>query len=374
MKSELGKLTLGDSALGDSNLIITQYEYIKLDDGLQFANLKIMVNEALRIMETLNGRTLLSIDEIVKIGDSAAFNSDIMAGVLGIITVVLDVTKTDMCEMVLEGGQTIEVNGTPARGFAFIKQRGQRFDHGVGINPGDAVLFTCPDDPVITVRDIVVFDNKMFVVADTINHYFANNIIYKKSALQRLRIEGYLPSVAGLRVSDNYEGSVSLSWLPIDRSLPVDYYEVWESAVGEYIEEPITLIQNATTLTRLKLGTPYSAGRYMIGGIVQIRDSHENEGYYVIQNYFPEPGQGVLDITASEPLSTTGALGTVCNISNYYMRGTTTKPSLSIRGMPANLELFYIVRGIDMHGNAGGWSTEEYTPTLPTPPDVEGLR
>lgn len=372
--ARLGTFRLGTAILGSGIKTNTQQDYVNIADGAT-THIEIPLEDFIYTLETLNGDTLLLLTDNIILTESPTYESDYLAGVQGIITVILDITNIDWCEIVKEGGHTIAVNGTPARAFVFIKQSGQKFDYGIGITPGDAVMFSCPTDPVIEIGDEIVFNGELFIIADIINHYFANNLIYRKSALQKVRWSDTLPTITGLVASPNETGKTLLTWDVIDPQYPIDHYEIWESTGDDFGEESIISISAPGPGAVIITVGPYVVGRYTTGGRIQIIDSHGNDGYYEVLAYQNNGGVGEVIISTSVALDLTAPLGKVVNLTKYYLRETTKSNSITIKNLDPTTTYYYIVRGIDIHGNAGPWSNE-VTATADTtgPPDVEGLR
>ncbi len=358
-------ILLDAMALADS---ITFAEALVVDFDMQLAD-AISLSELLEILDEV------ALADSITLAEAASFIAEGWAGVLGRIVLRMNVVDTDFCAAVNESGQSIEINGTPARSYCFIKQTGQKFDHGVQIYPGDAVLFSCPSDVLLPeIGDVISFDGFTFNIIAQRNKYFDGNVIYIKSALQKVRTTPAIGQVQGVAASANYEGKTTLTWDELD-SLWRDHYEVWES-LSALTTNPIGLIgvNIPQTETEITLTSAYSPGEYVTRQAITIIDSTGNDGQYQIISY-QDNGGGLGQITVAGTLDDTAPLGTVQNLINHYLRDTTKANSLTIKNITPNTIYYYLVRAIDKYGNKGKWAIEAQTPVDTTkPPTVEGVR
>lgn len=373
--SGLGYFVLGAAKLGTAPKQMAIFESLGIADELEL-DIEILINEGIGFADTITevGHAIY-IEDTLGIVDSGSYKSDYMAGVYAKITVILDVTSDDFCEIVLESGQTISVNGTPARAFCFVKQTGQKFDHGVNIQAGDAVLFSCPTSPIIEVEDIIGFHVYEFKIISIIDHFFDGNLVYRKAGLRRLSGDSSLvtdlPGIIGLIASENLKGKTALTWDDIDKIYypELDYYQVWESATGGSGTAPISgFTATGPGIALIDLSEAYSAGKYTAGGLIVMQGSEGNDGDYLITSYQDNGGQGQLAITVTEAFDITAPLGTVFNATMFYMRDETKSNGLSVKNITANTVYYYLVRAIDKYGGAGEFSNEAVTPVNQTAP------
>lgn len=236
--SDLGTFRLGAAQLGHA------LGQIQCSDSLSFTDSEPILSVKAALLESISVGELVKIlaelellDSVLVSEGTIEYPTEGWAGVIGRTTLRMDVTWEDFCAMVEESGMSISLNGTPCRGFCFLKQRAQSFEPNIGILPGDAVLFTCPTDETtgfIKAGDIVDFDGATFTVQAVRNKYFDGNIIYRKSLLRKKRVEPDMPAIGNLVASANLEGKTKLTWDAIDLSIfsYFDYYEVHESTDG----------------------------------------------------------------------------------------------------------------------------------------------
>ncbi len=327
-RADLGHFRLGWGTLGAGPLRGDIREEITISDNIHIlAN--IFLTENIFITENLNGTTYAYFNETLTITEAQSYLSDYLAGVKGTIAGALDLTPTDYCATIEESGQQLYLNGIVERAHIFTKQTSQKFNIDVKILPGDAVMFTCPD-LVVVVGDEVSWDGKLFKVAESINHYFADTIMYVKHALQRVRYTQPVPQVLGLVASENLKGKTTLTWLEIN--FPTfDHYEVWESLVGGAIPDPITSILtttgtlgnivNSETITSvsttgpgpvlIETGATYAAGKYTAGETINIQGSDGNDGDYILTAYNDNGGFDELTLTLTKAWDISGALGKI---------------------------------------------------------------
>lgn len=351
-----------------------------LADSITFAE-ALVADFDMELDDTITLTELLEILDEVALADSitlaeaASFIAEGWAGVLGRIVLRMNVVDTDFCAAVEESGQSIEINGTPGRAFCFIKKVGRKYDHGVRIYPGDAVLYSCPSDTLLpAIGDTITFDGYDFTVIAQLNKHFDGNIIYIESGLQKIRSTPAIGQVQGLAASANYEGKTTLTWDDLNSEW-LDHYEVWES-LSALTTNSIGLIgvNIPQTETEITLTTAYSPGEYAAGQRITIVGSTENDGDYTIISY-QDNGGGLGQITVADALDDTAPLGTVQNLLNYYIRDKTKANGLSVKNLTPNTIYYYLVRAVDKYGNTGAWSTEAQTPVdQGTPPTVEGVR
>jgi hypothetical protein len=373
--AQLGQFTLGKAQLGASVGQLDVFETLTISEA-DVIDINLAIADALTLTELLSILSELGFADSVSFAEAATYPAqDGWAGVLGRIVLRMNVEDTDFCAAVTESGMSIEINGTPARAFCFMKQTGQKFDHGVQIYPGDAVLFSCPSDALLpAIGDVITFDGYNFTIIEQRNKYFDGNIIYIKSALQRTRTIPDIGQVQGVAASANYEGKTTLTWDEID-SLWLDHYEIWES-LSAMTTNAIGLIgvNVEQTQTEITLTTAYSPGEYVTGQSITIVDSAGNDDQYTVISY-QDNGGGLGQITVAGALETTAPLGTVQNLLNHYLRDKTKATSITIKNLTPNTVYYYLVRAIDKYNNVGRWAIEIQTPVDTTaPPKVEGLR
>ena len=371
--ARLGKFTLGKAILGKGIKTNEQREYLTVTEE-EKVRMEIPLDEFIGMVETVNGDMLINLIDSFSISEEKSYLSDYMAGIYAKITVILDVTDADFCEIVLEGGHTISVNGTAARAFCYIKQSGQKFDHGINIQPGDAVMFTCPTNPIIEVGDIITYQIYNFEIIAIIDHEFDGNLIYRKAALRKIigstSAVSDMPQVGGITASENLKGKTVLTWDDISKvNYPeLDHYEVWESTVGGSGSSNITAITPSQTQAIVTLDEAYSAGKYTVGGLVTIHDSDDNDGSYAVAAYLNSGGFGELLLTTPKELTADAPLGTLFNATKFYMRDETKSNGLSVKNIVPNTVYYYIVRAIDKYGGAGKFSVEVQTAVNQTAP------
>ena len=208
-RADIGYFTLAGATLGNQPLRGDTREEITISDSSQVVA-SLYLSEDIFIVENINGTTYAYFNDTITLSEAQSYLSDYLAGVTGTITVPIDITETDYCAMIQESGQQFLLNGVTERAHIFTKQTNQKFNIDKKILPGDAVMFTCPD-LTVAVGDEVIWDNKLFKVAESINHYFANTVIYVKHALQRVRYSQPVPQVLGLAASENLKGKTTLT-------------------------------------------------------------------------------------------------------------------------------------------------------------------
>lgn len=372
--SALGKFRLGFTSLGSAPNQSKAFETLTITDT-EALTIAVLEDETIVFLENINGTTYLYCDETITITEAQSYLSDYLAGVKGTITTLLDVTSADYCQTIIETGQLMMLNGVAERAHIFTKQTSQKFDVDVKILPGDAAMFTCPD-LVVTVGDTVIWDGKTFEVADSINHYFANTIIYVKHALQRQRYTQSVPQVLALVASENLKGKTTLTWDDVD--FPTfDHYEIWESVVGGAgtAVAIATVSDTGPGTILIQTGEVYAAGKYLAGGKITIQGSDENDGDYALTAYQDNGGYDELVLTLTEAWDITGALGYITNATHFYKIDTAKSNTLTVKNLVENSIYYYLVRAVDSYGNPGRWSNQAATPvntTKPTQP--EGLR
>lgn len=372
-KAELGYFTLGEAVLGQQPIRGDAREEITITENVK-AGLHIYIRDSIFFVETLLGKTYAFFSDEFTISDAVTYLSEYLAGAKGIITQALDLTATDFCSMVQESGQQIDLNGSVERAYVFTKQTSQNFDIGTKILPGDAVMFTCPL-LAVAVGDIVTWDGKMFRVADNINHYFANTIIYVKHALQRIRYTVPVPQVIGLVASENLTGKTTLTWIEVDFET-FDHYEIWESVAdnaGPFVITGVPLDGPGNIM--IQTNETYVAGKYLAGQKITVQGSAGMDGEYTIVAYQDNGGKDEIIINVPAVIDNSAPHGNVVNLSHYWKKDTTKSNGLSIKNLAQNVMYFYLVRAVDKYGNPGWWSNEAATPVNATkPPTPEGLR
>ena len=228
--SDLGTFQLGQVQLGASVGQIGVFDSFSTSEATA-------IDTTISIVDTLSLAELLSLEADIPLADafamaeSGSFPTEGFAGILGRIILRMDVTSVDFCAMVEESGMSVEVNDVPERAYFFIKQRGQKFDQGVEIFPGDGVMFSCPDLD-LSLGDEIKFSGLVFEITALVPHYVDGNIIYVKSACHKIRTIPDMPQVVSLVASPNLEGKTVLTWDTIDLETYewFDYYEIYESS------------------------------------------------------------------------------------------------------------------------------------------------
>ncbi len=259
--SDLGTFQLGQVQLGASLGQIGVFDEFEFSES-STVNIEMILEDAIEIAEALGLDIQVLVEDAFEFEEAGSFPAFGIAAVLGFVVLRMNITAVDFCAMVEESGMSVEINDVPARAFTFIKQSGQKFDQGVEILPGDAVMFSCGLDEKfenLTVGDEIKFDGYTFSVEAIINHYFDGNVIYRKSALRRLRVIPDMPKVIGLAASPNLDGKTTLTWDIIDKQVfpAFDHFEIFESTddVTYYLRESVK--SNSITIKNLVPNTKY---------------------------------------------------------------------------------------------------------------------
>jgi hypothetical protein len=370
---KLGAMRLGSTMLGSAKARINFEDTVTLSE-------ETVANGSIPIEDTVTPTELLSVLTTSLGFDTVSFSeyygklpAEGYMGILGKIVLRMDVDSTDFCRLVWETGQSIEINGTPSRAYLQVQQSKRNYDHGVSIYPGDAVMYSCPEDsPVLMLGDIIMHDSIYYRVIAIQHSFFNGNLIYRESGLMKIRSVPAIGRVSGLTASENLDGKTTLTWDDMDVD-SLSHYEVWEST-STITTDDITEIMLELDYTRLKLATPYVIDKYITNHLATITDSANNDGDYPVQSY-QNDGYGNGEIRIAGLMNTTAPLGTVYNMKNHYPREKTKSNSISIKNLIPNLTYFYLVRAVDVYGIKGKWSLETYTPTKsPGTRKVEGLR
>ena len=279
--SDLGRFRLGCAQLGTQLATKDVYEVVRCTDNDQItAQITTILTDALETLDASNMHFTGFLEDMLELLDSGFFPIDGWAAVVGKIVLRLDVDAVDFCAAVEESGMSIEINDVPSRAFTFIKQRGQKFDIGINIFPGDAVMFSCPDDDIYIKRgDIIKFDGQTFQIVHIINKYFDGNIIYRKSALQKVRSIPTLPTVGDIVIGDNNAGKVTLSWGNMNTNIYpwFDHFEIWEG-YGQQSFQLYAIAQSIKTFQIIGNATTWLEA----GDTIIIEGSTGNDGEYTI--------------------------------------------------------------------------------------------
>ena len=190
--SNLGTFQLGQVQLGASLGNASFFDSYSMSETI-VGELDVYLQDSYALTEVLDVEAFLELVDAYSLAESGSFPTEGWAGVLAKIVQAMDVTSIDFCAMVEESGQSLEVNSVPERAYFFIKQRQQRFTPEIEIDPGDAVMHSCPD-LVIAIGDVVTFLGIDYTIVAIIPHTINGNIIYNKSAC-KLEVEG--PSAPG---------------------------------------------------------------------------------------------------------------------------------------------------------------------------------
>jgi len=257
--SDLGTFQLGQAQLGASLGSIHAQDFFSFSDALTLDS-DVSLQDLLSIGEQLGYSLFIELADAFSFAEGGFYPTEGWAGVLGKIVLRMDVTSEDFCAMVDESGMSIEINDQPARAFCFIKQRGQKFEQGIEIYPGDAVMFSCPEDAIVLqVGDEIKFSGYIFTVEHIIDEYFDGNIIYRKSALRKIRSIPDMPQVQNLIASPNLEGKTTLTWDEIDLDVWAwfSHYEVHESTddITYFLREATK--QNSINIKNIVENTAY---------------------------------------------------------------------------------------------------------------------
>jgi hypothetical protein len=228
--SDLGTFQLGQVQLGASVGQIGLFDSFSTGEATGM-DATVSIADTLSLAEILSLELDIPLADAFAIAESGSFPTEGFAGILGRITLRMDVTSADFCAMVEESGMSVEINDTPERAYFFIKQRGQKFDQGIEIFPGDGVMFSCPDLD-LSLGDEIKFAGLVFNITALVPHYIDGNAIYVKSACRKIRTIPDMPQVIGLVASPNLEGKTTLTWDAIDLETYewFDYYEIYESS------------------------------------------------------------------------------------------------------------------------------------------------
>lgn len=269
--SDLGTFQLGQVQLGASVGQIGVTDQLGIAETLT-VDMEAFIADTLGLADVLTLSPSIPLADAFSFAEAGSFPTEGFAGILGRIVLRMDVTSEDFCAMVEESGMGIEVNDVPHRAYFFIKQRGQKFDQGIEIFPGDAVMFSCPDLD-LTVGDEIKFAGLVFELTALVPHYIDGNPIYVKSACRKIRTIPDMPQVIGLAASANLEGKTTLTWDAVDLETYewFDYYEVYQSAndVDFFLRDRT----KATSLTAKNL-TPDTVYYYKVRAI----DKYGNAG------------------------------------------------------------------------------------------------
>lgn len=189
--SDLGTFRLGHSTLGNSYGRIEFYENIGMSEQID-ANVSTTLNESLAMAELLEANISTVLAEAIAIAESAYYPTYTPAGIIGRIVTLLDITSDDFCAAVLEAGQSLEINDVPGRAFFQIQQYVRRYDREIETEPGDGIMYACPDleteDAItgesrpIQVGDVVKYQWTNYTIVAIIDRDFDGNVIYRECA------------------------------------------------------------------------------------------------------------------------------------------------------------------------------------------------
>ena len=380
--SALGLFKLGEVQLGAAFGEVTLYEAMTITEAEPIMDMSIEETEE-TITITDSERIDMSLEELEEtiisltetFGDYPAMG---YMGILGKIVLRMDVDSADFCRLAAESGQSLTVNGSPERSFLQVQQSKRTYNPGISIYPGDAVMYSCPEnDHWLMVGDIVIHDQIAYKIIAIQNSFFNGNMIYRESGLMRVRPEQELTQVQGLMISDNYEGKTTLTWDEINNDI-LSHYEIWESQQTTVIDTVLETILDLAN-TNLKLdcdypGTPADPNRYIADQLFALHDSLENNGDYVVSVY-GDSGYGKGMITIPWMLSTDAPYGTIWNLQYKWLRTKCKNNSITLKNLIPNVAYYYLVRAVDVYGNKGKFSVEGVTPIKTIGViQVEGLR
>lgn len=374
--SDIGTIQLASVQLGSALAQVANFETIAAPTETDEMELTTEEQETITTTEATNinitveelEATIISLTE-----DYGQYPALGYAGVLGKIVLRMDVDSTDFCTLVEESGQSITINGANGRAFLQVQQSKRSYDHGKAIYPGDAVMYSCPeDDPELEIGDEIYHDGINYVIIAIQNAFFNGNLIYRESALMKRRTIPAIGQITGLIASDNYEGKTTLTWDEMDADT-FSHYEVWES-LSPITYDSTALVTNELATAKATLTTAYLAGDYSAGQLVVLTGFNKDDGDYALTSY-GDDGYGKGQLVLGFLFKDTTVLGTAYNMKNYYLRDKTKSTNLSVKNLTPNVKYYYMVRAIDVYGNAGRFSTEASTDVKTAGTrKVEGLR
>jgi len=373
--STIGDMALGTLTLGTGRGIVSLYDSVNISDTDPVMDMDAADQETITTTDVLVVNMTaeeLEASIIHLLEDYGTFPALGYTGILGKIVLRMDVDSTDFCQLVAESGQSIEINGTPGRAFLQVQQSKRSYDHGVAVYPGDAVLYSCPEDEIVLkVGDEIYHDGYTYKIIAIQHAFFNGNIIYRESALMRIRATIPIGQVTGLVASDNYEGKTTLTWDAIDTE-NLSHYEIWES-LNPITTEAIAGITNDLDTSRAKVGA-YVAANYIPNQLVVLNGTVKDDGDYALQTY-QDDGYGIGELVFPWLFKDTTTAGIAYNMKNYWLREKRKSTGATLKNLIPNTKYYYMVRAIDVYGNAGKFSTEADTDikTVGTRM-VEGLR
>ena len=212
--------TLGLSEQDIAVITAILFETIGLNDS-ESIEIDTLISEILGLSESVPESIEILFSETLALADTVGLDSLSMAGIKALIVPLLDITDAGFCSTVQESGQVVIKKGTPDeefRAFFFKKQSSQSFDIGIKINPGDAVMFYCPQtETAIAIGDHVEHDFIEYEIIAELNKFHDGNLIYTKFACRMLREFGgeAIPDIENLAATVNDDGSVLVSWEPV---------------------------------------------------------------------------------------------------------------------------------------------------------------
>jgi len=203
-----------------SSRIARAFETMALADAIATV-IETEVEEYVTVTDSHIMTQAISMEQGLNFAESTYLLTEVIVGVKGFISTILDIDSTDFCSLVDETGHVVQkTNVTPVfdfQAFLFQKQTRQLFDFGITTFPGDAVMFYCPElDPPLEVGDELLSNGIYYNIIEIRDKLMGPNIIYKKAALRKRRETDMLPKITMFGASPNESGSSTVSWSPID--------------------------------------------------------------------------------------------------------------------------------------------------------------
>ena len=363
--SALGRFQLGNVQLGASLGNISHSESIKVSEGQVF-NMIISNSESMEVQDSFYIDMIVSLLEQMELLQELTWYPALNeVGVQVRITQLIDITWEDFCTWIQEAGHAIQLNDENARAFVNVQQREQTFRGNVKVYPGDAVMFSCPT-LLVKIGDTVKHDFREYEVIEQHNKLVGGNYIYIKSALRLKSLAIVLPKVTGLTASANTDGTVTLTWDDISKTIYtfMDHFEIWRSPLHPIV----ALNQVLKTFTVDGEWAEY----FSEDDEITIAGSTGNNGTYTVVEAVVISGQTV--ITVEEAIPSAIADGRITELT-FRLAGTTKNPSFTDKGLVPGAFYYYIVRAIDKYGNDGEFSDLIFTEgEFTQPPKPEGFR
>jgi hypothetical protein len=347
----LGRFKLGETILGTALGSISHSDSIEVTEE-ESVKIYTFHSESAEVDDVHWDEVIASqVDEIELLQEFLWYPVFNQIGVQVRIVQPIDITMEDFCELVFEAGHAILVNGANARAFVNVQQKEQTFRGNAKVFAGDAVMFTCPSLS-IKVGDTITHAFREYEIIEIHEKLIGGNYIYYKSALKLKTLPLTMPKVTGLKVTDNLEGTVTLSWDDISRTvyLSFDHFEIWRSG-----QHPITAVNQL--LKKFTIAGEY-AQFFVATEEFDVIDSTGNDDTYTIVSSADVAGN--TEIIVAEAIPSAVADGRISKLT-FRLVNTSKAANLTDKALSAGDTYYYMVRAIDKYGNAGDFSEIAFT-------------